>query len=41
MTAAWTADEPARSGAAEELDVAPRRPDGTLRLLPADHEERA
>jgi hypothetical protein len=31
MIAAWSADELARIGAAEELEVAPRRPDGTLR----------
>jgi hypothetical protein len=29
-TAAWTAIELARIGAAEELHIAPRRPDGTL-----------
>jgi hypothetical protein len=27
----WTADELDRVGAAEELEIAPRRPDGTLR----------
>ena len=29
--AAWTADELARIGAADELEIAPRRRDGTLR----------
>jgi hypothetical protein len=29
--AAWTADELAKVGAADELDIAARRPDGTLR----------
>jgi len=29
--AAWTGDELARIGAAEELHIASRRPDGTLR----------
>jgi hypothetical protein len=29
--AAWTAEELARIGAAEELEIAPRRRDGTLR----------
>jgi hypothetical protein len=28
---AWTSDELARIGAANELQIAPRRPDGTLR----------
>ena len=27
---AWTSDEPARIGAAEELQIAPARRDGTL-----------
>jgi hypothetical protein len=31
VTAAWSADELARIGAADELEIAPRRPDGTLR----------
>jgi hypothetical protein len=31
VTAAWTADELAGIGAAEELHIAPRKPDGTLR----------
>jgi hypothetical protein len=31
MTTVWSADELDRIGAAEELHVAPRRPDGTLR----------
>jgi hypothetical protein len=31
VTAAWTADELARIGAADELHIAPRKPDGTLR----------
>jgi hypothetical protein len=30
-SSAWTADELARIGAAEELEIAPRRPDRTLR----------
>ncbi len=29
--AAWTSDELTKIGAAEELEIAPRRPDGTLR----------
>ena len=29
--AAWTSDELAKIGAADELDIAPLRPDGTLR----------
>ena len=31
MTAAWTPDQLASIGAAEELQIATRRPDGTLR----------
>jgi len=31
VTAAWSPDELARVGAAEEVEIAPRRPDGTLR----------
>jgi hypothetical protein len=31
VTATWTGDELAGIGAAEELEIAPRRPDGTLR----------
>jgi hypothetical protein len=31
MSDNWTTDELDRIGAAEEMDIAPRRPDGTLR----------
>jgi len=31
MTSAWTPDELDRIGAAEEVEIAPRRADGTLR----------
>jgi hypothetical protein len=30
----WTGDEPGRIGAAEELRIAPRRRDGSLRTPP-------